>query len=56
MKVKCIVDDRENLTSGKTYEVEESKVISDKVYYRIKDDSGDYYMYSKDEFSESDDQ
>ena len=54
MKIKCIVEDREHLTLGKIYEVEESKMISEKVYYRIKDDSGDYYMYSKDEFSESD--
>ncbi len=56
MKIKCIVDDREHLTSGKIYEVEESKVVSGKVYYRIKDDSGNYYMYSKDEFTETDHQ
>ena len=51
MKIKCIVDDREHLTSGKIYEVKDYKVISGKVYYCIKDDSGDYCMYSKDDFS-----
>ena len=50
MKIKCIVADREHLTSGKIYEVKDYKVISGKVYYCIKDDSGDYCMYSKDDF------
>lgn len=52
MKIKCIVDDRKNLTKGKIYDVKEYKIIMGKIYYRIQDDSGEYYMYSRDEFTE----
>ena len=51
MKVKCIADDRENLTTGKLYEVLGYKVVvMNKIMYRIKDDSGQEYLYDKEEF------
>ena len=51
MKVKCIADDRENLTPGKLYEVLGYKVVvMNKIMYRIKDDSGQEYLYDKEEF------
>ena len=51
MKVKCIADDRENLTVGKVYEVTECKeVIMQKTMYRVKDDRGEEYLYEKDNF------
>ena len=51
MKVKCIADDRENLTAGKLYEVLGYKVVvMNKIMYRIKDDSGQEYLYDKEEF------
>ena len=53
MKVKCIADDRENLTPGKVYEVLGCKaVVTGKIMYRIKDDSGQEYLYDKEEFEE----
>ena len=53
MKVKCIADDRENLTPGKVYEVLGCKaVVMGKIMYRIKDDSGQEYLYDKEEFEE----
>ena len=51
MKVKCVVDDRENLTAGKIYEVTECKtVLANKIMYRIKDDAGGVYLYDKENF------
>ena len=50
MKVKCIADDRENLTPGKVYELLDYKVVMDRIMYRIKDDSGQEYLYDKEEF------
>ena len=51
MKVKCIADDRENLTVGKVYEVMECKeVIMQKTMYRVKDDHCEEYLYEKDNF------
>ena len=52
MKVKCIADDRENLTPGKLYELLGYKVVMDRIMYRIKDDSGQEYLYDKEEFEE----
>lgn len=48
MKVKCIVDDRVDLTLGKVYEVE--MVDEQKGWYGITDDSGDSYWYGKHQF------
>lgn len=51
MKVKCVVDDRENLTAGKIYEVTECKtILANKIMYRIKDDAGGEYLYDKENF------
>lgn len=51
MKVKCVVDDREHLTTGKIYEVKECKaVLANKIMYRIKDDAGGEYLYDKENF------
>ena len=51
MKVKCIADDRENLTTGKIYEVTECKeVILQKIMYRVKDDRGEEYLYDRENF------
>ncbi len=51
MKVKCIADDRENLTAGKVYEVTECKEgIMQKIMYRLKDDRGEEYLYDGDNF------
>ena len=51
MKVKCIADDRDNLTMGKIYEVTECKeVIMQKVMYRVKDDRGVEYLYDGENF------
>lgn len=51
MKVKCVVDDREHLATGKIYEVKECKaVLANKIMYRIKDDAGGEYLYDKENF------
>ena len=52
MKVKCIADDREKLTPGKLYEVLGYKEVMNRIMYRIKDDSGQEYLYDKEEFEE----
>lgn len=47
MTVKCINAVNIDLTLNKLYEVITTETINDRIFYRIKDDSDDDYLYER---------